>query len=311
MASILEGFALIGVIIALGWFLAHRRVLSIDDRAVLAKLTFNAGAPALLFLIVSRADLNIVLSTQLLATLAGVVAAVVVYLLIGRLALRRPVAHLVVGSMASSYVNANNLGLPIAVYVLGDGTLVTSMLLLQLLFLQPSWLAVLDLAQARRDGRPVGFGRIVTSPLRNPLTMSALAGLLVNITNLSVPQVLINPLEVIGGLAIPAMLIAFGVSLRFGPAPGAEGTRLELALIAGIKLALMPAVTWLAATYLLDLDATTTMAATVIAALPSAQNVFGLAVLYRQSIDLARDATMITTLLSLPGIVLIAALLSA
>lgn len=310
MISILEGFALISVIIAVGWLLAHLRVLTADDQAVLARVTFTAGAPALLFLLVSRADLGIVLNTQLLATLAGVVAAALAYVLIARFWLRRPVAHLVIGSMAASYVNANNLGLPIAVYVLGDGTLVTSMLLLQLLFLQPSWLAVLDVAQARRDGRRVGLGRIVSSPVRNPLTVASLAGLIVNATNVELPSMVLNPLEVIGGLAIPAMLIAFGVSLRFGPAPGAQGTRIELALITGIKLMLMPAVTWLTAAYLLDLDTTTTLAATVIAALPSAQNVFGLAVVYRQNVDLARDAAVITTLLSLPAIVLIAALLS-
>lgn len=310
MISILEGFALIGVIIAVGWALAHLGVLSDRDRDVLAQVTFYAGAPALLFLLISRADLNVVLNTQLLATVAGVVAAAIAYVVIARLWLRRPLPHLVIGSMAASYVNANNLGLPIAVYVLGDGTLVTSMLLLQLLFLQPGWLAILDVAQSRRDGRAVGLTRILTSPLRNPLTLSSIAGLVVNATNTELPQAAINPLEVLGGLAIPAMLIAFGVSLRTGPAPGAAGTRRELALISAIKLVLMPLVTWLTATYLLDLDATTVLAATVIAALPSAQNVFNLAVIYRQSVTLARDATAVTTLLSLPVIVLISALLS-
>lgn len=48
----------------------------------------------------------------------------------------------------------------------------------------------------------------------------------------------------------------------------------------------------------------------MIAGLPSAQNVFGLAVRYDQSVDLARDATAVTTLLSLPSILLIATLLS-
>lgn len=310
MASVLEGFAVIGLIIGVGWFLAHIKVMSLADRDVLARVTFNAGAPALLFLLISRADLTIVLNTQLFATITGVLVAIAGYLLIARLVLRRPVAHLVIGSMAASYVNANNLGLPIAVYVLGDGTLVMSMLLLQLLVLQPGWLAVLDIAQARREGRRVGVTRIVTSPIRNPLTVASLIGLIVNATNVDVPQTLLNPLEVLGGLAIPAMLIAFGVSLRFSPKPGADGTATELVLISTIKLILMPLVTWVAAAFLFDLDATTTLAAVVIAALPTAQNVFGFAVVYRQNIDLARDSTLITTIFSLPVILLIAALLS-
>lgn len=218
-------------------------MLTMADRALLARLTFTVGAPSLVFLLVSRADLEVVLSTQLLATLAGVVVAVALYAVVARLWLRRPVAHLVIGSMGASYVNANNLGLPIAVYVLGDGTLVTSMLLLQLLLLQPGWLAVLDVAQGRRDRRPIALARTLSTPLRNPLTVAAVAGLLVNVTGLALPRFVVNPLELIGGLAIPSMLIAFGVSLRSGPLPGARGTRRELTLIATIKLALMPAVT--------------------------------------------------------------------
>lgn len=73
MASILEGFALISVAIATGWVLAHLKVLTMADRAVLARLTFPVGAPVLVFLLIPRADLQVILSTQLLATFTGAV----------------------------------------------------------------------------------------------------------------------------------------------------------------------------------------------------------------------------------------------
>lgn len=310
VVDILEGFALIGIVIALGWFLARRGVLSESDQAVLARVTFTVGAPALLFLIVSRADLRIVLSAQLIPTAIGVLVAVLVYVVIARLWWRRSLAHLVVGSMAASYVNANNLGLPIAVYVLGDGTLVTSMLLLQLLLLQPVWLACLDIAQARAGGRAVRPLGLLVSPVRNPLTMAAVLGLVVNVATWRLPDVVIAPLDLVGGIAIPAMLLAFGISLHAGPRVGAAGTRAELGLISVVKLLLMPLVTWLCATFLLDLDARTVLAATVIAALPTANNVFVFAVRYRQNVALARDANALTTILALPIILLLAAVLS-
>lgn len=50
----------------------------------------------------------------------------------------------VIGTLCSMYVNAGNLGLPIATYVLGDAALVAPVLLLQLLLLQPVAMAVLD-----------------------------------------------------------------------------------------------------------------------------------------------------------------------
>jgi predicted permease len=49
---------------------------------------------------------------------------------------------------------------------------------------------------------------------------------------------------------------------------------------------------------------------TVIAALPTAQNVFTVAVRYGTGVVLARDSIFITTILAVPALVLIAALLT-
>ena len=49
-----------------------------------------------------------------------------------------------IATFCGAYVNAGNLGLPIAAYALGDAALIAPMLLVQLLVLQPSGLAVLD-----------------------------------------------------------------------------------------------------------------------------------------------------------------------
>ena len=53
-----------------------------------------------------------------------------------------------IGALCATYVNAGNLGLPIAAYVLGDVALVAPTLLLQMLVMQPIALAVLDHATA-------------------------------------------------------------------------------------------------------------------------------------------------------------------
>ena len=49
---------------------------------------------------------------------------------------------------------------------------------------------------------------------------------------------------------------------------------------------------------------------TVIAALPTAQNVFTHAVRYNQGVVLARDAIFLSTVLAVPALILIAALLA-
>src|SRR5699024_5501687 len=118
-----------------------------------------------------------------------------------------------------------------------------------------------------------------------------------------------DPVDVVAGLAIPTMLIAFGISLRFAPRPGQGGTGGELVLVVLAKLVVMPLATALVGHYLLGLDHQALVAATVIAALPTAQNVFLLAVVYRRGEGLARDAVTLTTLLALPAILVTVGLL--
>ena len=62
-------------------------------------------------------------------------------------------AELATGALASSYVNAGNLGVPIAVYVLGDASYVAPVLLFQVLVLAPVGLTVL--AGSRAESHPV------------------------------------------------------------------------------------------------------------------------------------------------------------
>jgi hypothetical protein len=55
---------------------------------------------------------------------------------------RLPAGQLTTGTLASSYVNAGTLGLPVSVYVLGDASYVAPVLLFQVLVMAPVGLAV-------------------------------------------------------------------------------------------------------------------------------------------------------------------------
>ena len=149
MQGLLEGFVTLGAVIALGSLLAHVGVLDLPGQVLLARLAFFVASPALLFTVLAEADVTEVLSRTLVASAAGVLASAVLYLLLARLVWRRELGHTVIGTLSSAYVNAGNLGLPIAAYVLGDAALIAPTLLMQLLVLQPIALAVLDTATSR------------------------------------------------------------------------------------------------------------------------------------------------------------------
>ena len=74
--------------------------------------------------------------------------------------------------------------------------------------------------------------------LRNPMIVGSGLGLLVAGTGFQVPALVMEPIHLIGGAAIPAMLIAFGMSLNgTRPLQASAGRRVDTLLASGFKLA--------------------------------------------------------------------------
>ena len=306
MGGVLEGFLTIGAVIVLGVLLAHWGILNLESQVQLSRLSFYVASPALMVTVLADADLGEVFSQTLTASVAGVIASGGLYVLAARLVWRRDLGHTVIGALSSMYVNAGNLGLPIAAYVLGDATLVAPILLMQMLVIQPIALVVLDHATATSRIRLRG---VLLGPLTNPLTVASLVGVALSLSGTTLPSAVLNPLELVGGMAVPGMLLAYGVSLRLGPRPG-QGTSLwEIGYITTLKLVVQPAGAYAVGRYVLGLSDAGLFAVTVLAALPTAQNIFVHATRYDRSPTLARDTILVTTVGAVPLITLVVWLL--
>jgi len=305
--GVLAGFATLGSIIALGFLLAHVGVLRSDSQLLLSRLVFFVATPALLFQTLSNAPVNQIFSSGLAVAALSFVGAGGIYVLFARTFWRRSTGDTVMGALSSAYVNAGNLGLPITVYVLGSATYVAPVLLLQLLVITPTAFAILDAVVSKR--RP-SLLDLISQPLRNPITVGSFLGLACSLAGWHVPSVVAAPIALIAGMAVPGVLLAYGVSLRLGPRPIAGGSVVELAVVSGLKLVVQPLLAYAAARWIFDLDGRALMASTVVAALPTAQNIFVYASRYNRSTTLARDSIFVTTALSVPVLLTITALLA-
>jgi malonate transporter len=306
VGGVLGGFATIAAVVALGVLVAHIKLVEVAGQRTLSLLAFYVASPALLVTVLAESDPAEVFSTHLVATVAGVGAAVLV---IAAVAVRRKwdLGTTVVASLCSGYVNAGNLGIPVAAYALGDAALVAPVLLLQLLVLQPLALTLLDVD--RNPGR-MSARKILLRPLTNPLTVGTATGVLLALTDTSLPQPIQDPLALVGGMAVPAMLIAYGVALRLGPLPGRGVRPRALALVVGLKMVVQPLAAYVVGRLLLGMDGSDLFAVTLLASLPTAQNVFVVATRYERGVLLARDAIFVSTLCAAPAAVVIAALLA-
>lgn len=306
MEGVLNGFATIAAVIALGAFIAHVGLVDLSAQMLLSRIAFFVATPALLLTVVAETDVSQVLSGNLVATAAGVAVPALAYVVLaGRW--RRNAGERVIGALTTSYVNAGNLGLPVAAYALGNVSFVAPTLLIQLLVLQPAALALLD---ADAHGTRPQLRDFVVRPLKNPLTLGTLTGLVLAITGWRLPVPVQAPLELVGDMAVPGMLLAYGIALRLGPGLGGGIPLGELALTTTLKVAVQPFVAWLVAHHLLGIDGHALLAVVICSALPTAQNIFIIATRYDRATTLARDTILLTTALSAPAILLITVLLS-
>lgn len=306
MTGVFEGFATIGAVIALGALLAHLRVVDETAQHLLSRLAFFVASPALMLITLSRTDVSAILSTNLVASVAGVVAAAGIYIVMARLLWHRPLGDTTIGALSASYVNAGNLGIPVASYVLGDAAYVAPTLLMQMLVLQPIALAFLD---ADAHSGPPHVGKMLMRPLTNPLTVGSILGLVLAVTGWTLPRALHDPIDLVGNMAVPGMLIAYGIALRLGPGLGSGGSGVEVATTSALKLVVQPLAAFLVASLVLGAEGHTLLAIVVTSALPTAQNIFVHATRYDRATVLARDTILITTIGSVPLILLVSALL--
>ena len=214
MGEVVSGLAVFAVVIAVGWALVRFGAVPAGSDTILTGVCFYAATPALLVTTIGGADLATVVSRATLAGLLAETLGIVSAWLVHRFALRRSVAESTIGALAAGYVNAANLGIPVLIVLLGDATAIAPILLLQLLVISPAAFAVLDVSTARGAGPGPA---VWTAPLRNPLLLGVVAGLVVNLTGwdagAAAGGLVANSLSALGALAVTLMMLSLGMSL--------------------------------------------------------------------------------------------------
>ncbi|AFR47936.1 AEC family transporter [Gordonia sp. KTR9] len=311
MSGVISGFTVIFIVVGVGYVLGRTRVIGDHAHEVLSRLVFFVFTPALLFHSMVTSDLSVIFSATLVIAGGSAFLMGAVYVVIARLWLRRAVPELVIGGLSASYVNSVNLGLPIAIFVLDDASFIAPLLLFQILIYSPVALLALDLTALDRDSGRSLLRDSLVAPITNPIVVGGLAGLAISLIGWTPPAAVMSPLKMLGDASVPAALLAFGLSLT-GVAVFKKGQspRRDIALASILKMVAMPITVYAVARWGFGQTGEALFAQVVIAALPTAQNVLVYATRYRRGQILARDTALITTLASIPTIMVIALVLA-
>ncbi|MDR1264191.1 MAG: AEC family transporter [Propionibacteriaceae bacterium] len=310
MLEALSGLVLIGLPIAVGYLLARAGLLDQAAGKQFNLLVFYVLIPFMLFDLMSRAQPRDLLSPLSLTSLLAALAMFGLYVLATGLGRRLDRGCVTIGALAAGYTNAGHIGLPVAIHLLGDATYVAPVILFQTCLFAPVGLAILRGAAgpSPADGRWPRWW-LALRPALAPVTVGSLSGLAVSLSGWSPPRPLADAVALIGGAAVPVVLIAFGLSLRGRRLLDQGPDRAQALLASGLKLVAMPLTAGLLGRFGFGLVGHDLYVVTVLAALPTALNVFNFASRHCRGLVVARDTISLTTAGAAPVILLIAALL--
>jgi malonate transporter len=319
MLNVLSGFAVVVVIIALGYAVGRRGLLGPNAVYPLNMFVFYLATPALLVNFLRDADLATVFGENLAVVVVSTLLAGAVGFLGYRYLARRRVSDSLVTMLACSYCNGSNLGIPVTTHVLDDPTASLPVIIFQVALYGPVTVLLLDVTSRRTPhgtGRTLGplVRELFLGIVRNPLILAAVTGIVLSLvhsrTGRDLPDLAAEPLSLLAAGAVPAALVAFGLSMADVTVLDRDTSpRRSVWLASLMKTVGHPLLAYATARLLFDASGAVLLAVVVVAALPTAQNVFTYAQRFGVNTVLARDSAVVSTMLSIPSIAVITVLL--
>ncbi|HIW91186.1 MAG TPA: AEC family transporter [Candidatus Corynebacterium avicola] len=331
MLDVLSGFLVVVILIALGYAVGRRKLLGTGAVYTLNMFVFFLATPALLINVLREADLAELFGQNLVVVVLSSLAAGLVGFLGYRFLARRSVPDSVITMLACSYCNGANLGIPITAHVLDDPTAALPVIIFQVAVYGPVSVLILDVNERRQKaaaknpdaepGAQVGLGpllplvrELLFGVFRNPLILAAIAGVTLAVLHqsydIAVPHLLAEPIDLLASAAVPCALVAFGLSMAEITVLDPDSSpRRSVWMAALMKTVGHPLIAFVIAKLLFGASGAALLAFVVVAALPTAQNVFTYATRFGTNTVLARDTAVISTVLAIPSIAVIAVLL--
>lgn len=283
------------IIVFLGWFLRRTEWLTDSFIHSGSKLVFTIALPALLFINVLESDLASVFDTRqvLYAMLVTVAGFLCTWWLSGAMKLRPENRGVFVQGAFRG--NMGIVGLALCMNMYGDDGLAVGSILLAFLTLLYNVLSVFALTLPFNTGQRFNGLSMARDMLKNPLIIAIVSALILNLLQLTPPEVIMKSGEYFSNMTLPLALLCVGGSINLKTLK--ESSRLALGATA-LKLIALPFLFTLGA-LLMGFKGLTLGTLFLMFASPTATASFVMAKAMRGNAELAATIIALSTVLSL------------
>lgn len=202
------------VVIFLGWVARKRGFITPEFLEPANRLVYYLSIPALIFSSIAKASFHEQFDGLVLFLTLFVVTLVYTGTHFLAKVLKMSPARAGAFVQSAGHGNLGYIGLPIALYYMGQAGLAKAGIICGFLMILQNLLSVITLQlHATAARRMPGFRTLIKKLLGNPVILGAMAGIAVSAMELPIPRVIQQSLDIIGGLAPPMALLLIGASL--------------------------------------------------------------------------------------------------
>ena len=286
-------------LILLGYTAGRLKRLPIEGLAWMNFFIVYIALPALFFNLLASTPVSEFANVNfLMHTTLGTFLIFVLCFTVARLVRKTSVQSATIQGFAGAYGNIGYMGPPLAIAAFGPQAGVPVALVFCLDNALHFTLAPTLMAMGSNDKRRVLplVGGIVFKIFSHPFILASLTGILAAYFRYRPPTPVASLLDSLSNAAAPCALFVMGVTTAMRPL---KRVPIEITYLVPIKLILHPLLMYLLLLNVPDLDAVWLHSAVLLAALPSATNVFVLAQQYGVWEERASSAVVISTGLSI------------
>ncbi len=305
MVEIITAIFPIIAVAVLGYLAANRGYMSKSETEMLSRFTFTIPIPMLLFISTAKFKLletiewGFLLSFYISVTLVFVIAVAIAKYLFAY-DYQSQSAY----GVGAAYSNTTIVGIPVCLQVLGPESMVPLFIIISI---QSLFIFSVGILAAERHGLKMTtiseyIANIAVQMIKSPITLALLSGLLVNATGVGLTLVLDETITLLAGAAVPMALFVLGASLnRFE----LGSQLLETSVLVLLKNVALPAMVYVVATYIFEINSIWTATAVIAAAMPIGISAYAYAEKYGACVAQVASGIFMSTVLSLVTISLV------
>jgi len=283
------------IVIAIGFLIRKKNIISEEGVSLLNKLAYNIGLPSLIFLTITNYSLSDIFNVQIVKVIYLAYAVVISLTILINLVIKRSGKTKGAIIVSSFRCNMAFVGFPIILAAYGDLALAKASLVVA--FLVPiniiATIIIFKFYNRREEG--IGIGRLLLSFVKDPMIIGVALGILFSYFKIPVPEVFHDSLDIISAMTVAIALFSIGASFKF---IHLKNDFKIVSYVSFNKLILLPLIVFLLSTFVFKVEIFDRNVMVILFATPLAVAAYIMAKELRSNHKLLASSLILTTIMS-------------